>query len=256
MNELQIQFEQGKITTNLDVLKKELTEIASRYDGVVVTEDTVKIAKTDRAELRKVAKAVDDKRKEIKKAWNKPFADFEAEVKATLDIINAPINLIDTQIKEFEERDKSLKEQHCREIYAENIGEYEEFLPFGSVFRDDWLNRSRKDSDIVADISTAKTQIMADMTAIKALQSEFEDEVIKAYKSSGNNLASAIQRNQQLISAKQIAEKKVEQEVKEEPKEEPKNPYGIFTVRPKDEEQTKQLKQFLEFSEIQFSVVY
>lgn len=257
MNELQIEIaKQGEIVTNLDALKADLTEIAERHKGVIVTEDNLPLAKKDLAELRKTVKEVEDRRKAVKKEWSKPYEAFEKQIKDILAIINTPIEEIDRQVKDFEAQEKSLKEQHCREIYEQAIGEYAEYLPFGSIFKDSWLNKSAKDTDIIADISTAKTQIMADMTAIKALQSEFEDEVIKAYKSSGNNLASAIQRNQQLISAKQIVEKKVEQEVKEEPKEEPKNPYGIFTVRPKDEEQTKQLKQFLEFSEIQFSVVY
>ena len=258
MNELQIKIaKQGEIITNLDTLRADLTEIAVRHKGVIVTEENLPLAKKDLAELRKVSKEIEDERKAIKKEWNKPYAAFEAEVKKALEIINEPISEIDKQVKEFETQAKSLKEQHCREIYAENIGEYEEFLPFGSVFKDSWLNVSTTDKDIIFDLSTAKTQVMADMNALKALKSEFEDEVIEAYKSSGNNLASAIQRNQQLVSAKEIAEKKVEQEIKEEPKEEVKaEPFGVFTVRPNSKEQTAQLRQFLEFSEIQFSVVY
>ena len=212
MNSFELQIKEGAITTNLDSLKKELSEIAAKYAGVVVTENTVPLAKKDLAELRKVVKEIEDRRKSVKKEWNKPYADFEAEVKEALEIINKPIGLIDSQIKDFETQRKAEKEQHVRDLYAENIQGYEEYLPFASIFDEKWLNVSTKDQDIIFDINGKVTQIKADMDAIQALNSEFEDEVIKAYKVSGNQLSAAIQRNTQLISAKQLAEKKAEEE--------------------------------------------
>lgn len=212
MNSFELQIKEGTITTNLDDLKTELSEIAARYEGVVVTEESVPLAKKDLAELRKVVKEIEDRRKSVKKEWNKPYADFETEVKAALEIINKPIGLIDSQIKDFEAQRKAEKEQHVRDLYAENIQGFEEYLPFTSIFDEKWLNVSTKDQDIIFDINGKVTQIKADMDAIKALDSEFEEEVIKAYKASGNQLSAAIQRNTQLISAKQLAEKKAEEE--------------------------------------------
>ena len=234
MNDFELQIKEGAITTNLDSLKKELSEIAARYEGVVVSEDTVPIAKKDLAELRKIVKEIEDRRKSVKKEWNKPYTDFENEVKAALEIINKPIGLIDSQIKDFENQRKAEKEQHVREIYAEQVKGFEEYLPFASIFDEKWLNVSTKDSDIVFDINARVTQIKMDMDAIEALDSEFKDEVIKAYKASGNQLSAAIQRNTQLISAKQIAEKKVQEE-KPEIKSEVKEPNSAtFTVYGED----------------------
>ena len=212
MNSFELQIKTGAITTNLESLKEELTEIAQRYDGVVVSEQSVTLAKKDLAELRKIVKEIEDRRKSVKKEWNIPYTEFEKEVKAALEIINKPIELIDKQVKEYEAQAKADKEQHVREIYAEQVKGYEDYLPFESIFDDKWLNVSTKDQDIIFDINGRVTQIKADMDAIEALGSEFKDEVIKAYKASGNKLSAAIQRNTQLISAKQLAEKKAEEE--------------------------------------------
>jgi hypothetical protein len=269
MNELQIKFEQGSISTNLAKLKDELQEIASKYEGVVVSEDAVTIAKKDLSELRKLSKEIDDRRKQVKKEWNKPFTEFESEVKSALEILNEPISLIDGQIKEFERQQKADKEQHCRELFESSVGEYAEYIEFSDVFRDTWLNKSTTDNEILSDISGARLKVSTDLEAIKALNSEFENEVIAEYKRTGE-LSAAIQRNSQLISAKQIAEQKVEQriteevkqeiteEIKQEIKKEDKQEaesYAVFTVRT-NKEDAEELQAFLDLNGIEYEVSY
>ena len=56
MNEFELSIREGAITTNLDSLKAELSEIAERYTGLVVSEETIPQAKTDLADLRKIVK--------------------------------------------------------------------------------------------------------------------------------------------------------------------------------------------------------
>ena len=292
MNDLQIQIsKQGEIQFNLESLKKELSEIADRYEGIVVSEESIPLAKKDLAELRKTTKEIEDRRKTIKKEWSKPYDAFEKEVKVALEIINKPISEIDKQIKDFEAKAKADKEKHCRELFKENVGDLAEYITYESVYRDTWLNKSTTDNEIISDISGARVKVKADLDAITALNSEFHDEVIEAYKRTGQ-LSDAIQRNTQLVSAKQLAEKRAEEEAQakieaerkakeeaekkateaekraeeaekkaEEPivipfDKEPKKDYAVFTVRVKTEEQAQQVKQFCEFSEIQYSVIY
>lgn len=215
MNSFELTIKEGAISTNLETLKEELAVIAAQYEGMVVSEDTVPDAKKDLADLRKVVKEIEDRRKTVKREWEKPYKDFEAEVKAALEIINTPIELIDKQVKDFEKKKKEEKEQHIKDLYAENIQGYEEYLPFTAIFNEKWLNVSVKDQEIIFDINGAVTKVKADLEAIKALNSEFEEEITKVYKASGNQLSMAIQRNTQLISAKQIAKEKAEREAQE-----------------------------------------
>ena len=259
MNELQITFKEGTISTNLASLKDELKEIASKYDGVVVSEDAVPIAKKDLAELRKLSREIDDRRKQVKKEWNKPFTEFESEVKSALEILNEPISLIDGQIKEFERQQKADKEQHCRELFDANIGEYADYIQFSDVFKDVWLNKTTIDNEILSDISGARLKVSTDLEAIKALNSEFEDEVIAEYKRT-HELSLAIQRNSQLVSAKQIAEQKVKEPVKEPVKEEVKeevkpSAYAVFTIKA-NKEDAEEVQAFLDLNGIEYEVSY
>ena len=287
MNNFELQINAGSITTNLDSLKAELQEIADKYEGLIITEEQTAVAKKDLASLRKVRKSVDDRRKEVKSEWNKPYEAFEKQVKEALAIIDKPISEIDKKLKDFEAEEKKRKQEHCKQLFTENVGDLADYITYESVYRDTWLNKSTTDNEIISDISGARVKVKADLDAITALNSEFHDEVLDAYKRTGQ-LADAIQRNTQLISAKQLAEKKAEEEAQakieaerkareeaeqraieaekkaeeaekanEEPfGEEPKKDYAVFTVRVKNEDQAQQVRQFCEFSDIQYSVIF
>lgn len=220
MNGIQISIaEQGKITTNLNDLKKELQEIADRYAGAVVSEDTVSLAKKDVAELRKIRTDIEDRRKEIKKKWNEPYTAFEEEVKSALAIIDKPIDEINKQVKAFELADKEAKKNTIKEIYSANVAdEYKPYLPFEKVFDEKWLNKSVKAQEIISDLSSKITQIKIDIDAIKALGSEIEDKCLEAYKTGG--MALAIQRNTDYLNAKAAAEVRAREEAERKVREE------------------------------------
>lgn len=283
MNELKISIsKQGEISTNLETLKNDLSEVAKRYEGVVVTEDTVKVAKDDLATLRKLKDDVETKRKEIKKLWNEPYNAFEKEVKDALAIIEKPIDEINKQVKGFEAAEKEAKENRCREIYKEQVGEYSSYVPYDKVFDAKWLNKSTNEQSIIADINTAVTQVKIDIDAIKALNSEIEEDCLKAYRDAG--MAAAIKRNSDYLNAKAAAEvrareeaerkireeqeRKAEQEAeKEEVKAEEVKPeeviedipFGmpapVFRFEVAGGENIDKVKQFLDFSEIEYKEI-
>ena len=49
------------------------------YEGIVYTEETVKTAKNDRAELNNLVKAIDERRKKVKEVINQPSVAFDFE---------------------------------------------------------------------------------------------------------------------------------------------------------------------------------
>ena len=244
MNDLQLQIKTGEITTNLDDLKKELSEIADRYQGVVVTEDTIKVAKDDLASLRKVKDSIETRRKEIKKQWNEPYNKFESEVKAALEVIEKPISEIDKQLKAFAKAEKEAKEQKCKEIYGEQVSdEYKPYLPFEKVFDESWLNKSTSEKTIISDINTAVTQIQIDLDGIKALNSEIEDDCLKAYKDAGNSLAAAIKRNTDYLNAKAAAEVRAREEAERKVREEQERKEREEQVAREEAERAEQERQ-------------
>lgn len=221
MEELKIKIEQaGTIETNLEVLKNELSEIAKNYEGIVVGEDDVSLAKQDLARLRKLRTEIEDKRKQIKKEWNTPYLDFENKVKEALTIIDTPISEIDKQVKSYEQKEKEKKAEKIREIYNENVpDEIKPYLSFEAAFNERWLNKSVKKEEIISDLNATVTQKKIDISAIQALNSEIEDECLKIYNITGS-MAAAIQRNTDYLNAKTVAEAKAREEAERKAKEE------------------------------------
>lgn len=268
MNEINVMVnaKQGEISFNLDSLKENLSAEMETYKNLVVTEDTVKDSKKDLAMLRKVRKELNDKKIEIKKSFMQPYTAFEDEVKEALKIIDEPIELIDTQVKSFEEEKKEEKRELCRKLWEEHTGEYAPYLPFEKVFREDWLKSTFKEKDIVSDIDIAVINVTNDLNAIKSLNSEIEEEVLEVYKRS--DLATAIQKNTDYLNTKALAEKRIEEEKKAEERQEttsditdeipsaeelptPIADWVYILVKASDLER---VKNTLDFSEIEYEV--
>ncbi len=54
------------MNTNYEELKSELSEQLQKYKNIVVTEDSIKEFKADKANLNRLKTALEDKRKEVK----------------------------------------------------------------------------------------------------------------------------------------------------------------------------------------------
>lgn len=212
MNELIVKQQNGVIECNFEEIKADLETMMSAYTSLEITEDGIKDAKADLATLRKIYKAVDDKRKDVKKDFMKPYTDFEDNVKDLLQVINEPIGMIDNKLKEFETKRIAEKQEYLKELYEECIGEFGEYLPFEKVKKPQWDNSSITEKAIRYDLSEAVTKVRSDLDAIKGLHSEIEEECLKAYKASGNNLLAAISKNTDYVNAKALAQKKLEEE--------------------------------------------
>lgn len=215
MEELQLKVKQtaGKIEFNFQEIRDALAVQMSAYADAVVTEDTIQAYKGELATLRKIYKAVDDKRKDIKREFNKPLDEFEEQVKGLLEEINKPINLINSQLTLFEEDRIAHKRERVSKMYEEIVGEYLRFLPLESNYNPKWDNKSYSDSDIQYDISEKLLKVKTDLNAIKGLNSEIEEDVINAYIANGNDLAKAIARNTQYVQDKAKVVEQVKTEV-------------------------------------------
>lgn len=210
MEQFDIEVKQslGSITTNFKEVAKALKAEMSAYESMVVTEETLPDAKKDVAFLRKITKSLEDRRKEVKKAFIAPYEEFEDSYKKLKELVDKPIEELDKQIKDFEKKRADEKLVKVKELYKEFIGDLEEYLPFDSIFKPSWLNATCKDKDIQFDISEAKTRVISELEILKGLGSEIEDDIIDVYKNNGNNLAMAIKRNTDYMSDKAKAQTK------------------------------------------------
>lgn len=169
------------IDFNFEELKSQLAESLSLYTGLVVTEDSIKAAKEDRAKLNKLREALDTKRKEVKKECMAPYNDFEAKVKELLGLIDKPIAAIDGQLKEFEEKRRAAKRADILAIYEETVGELRPLLPFDKLLRDEWYNTGVSLKKIREAIVAAEDKAASDLEVLSTVESEFAEAVKLKY---------------------------------------------------------------------------
>lgn len=209
-NELVVTQQAGEISTNLDIIEAEIKEKMAEYKDYVVSEDSIKADKKVVADLRKTKTELDNARKEVKNAWMMPYEAFEKRCKEVIALVDEPIDLINNQIKLFEEDRIAHKRERITKLYTEQVGELIDYLPLEKNYNEKWDNKSYSDNDITFDISEKITKVKSDLDVIKSLSSEIEEELITTYKANGNDLASAIKRNQQYVSDKEKVKEQIQ----------------------------------------------
>lgn len=145
-----IETELGKI----DVINKEkiienLEGFVSKYKNIVVTdgdETLLKEAKKQRAEINKVRKAIDEYRLSEQRKYQEPLEKFNEDMKEIKGIADNAWGELDKSVKAVETAQKEAKKAIIDELLLEHGNGYE--LPF----KDSWLNKSTKESEIIEDI--------------------------------------------------------------------------------------------------------
>lgn len=162
-----------RIDWNKDELETAVKARVAAYQNVAYTEETMKEAKADRAELNKLAKRIEEGRKKVKDIVNEPYAVFEAELKEVTQIIKDATGPIDQQIKEFENRQKEEKKQKLLTIYQDNIGELEEVLPFEKIFDQRYLNSTFSFAKASGEIKDKIQKVKTDLETINGMDSKY-----------------------------------------------------------------------------------
>ena len=190
--ELAVSQDLGKITANFDEIKTALAGQLEEYKDKEFTEDKKKDAKEDLASLRKLKKSVDDRRKEVKKVYMKPYDDFEAKVKELIGLIDEPIKLIDYQVKSFEANRVKARKEEIKKVYEELVpDELQDYIPLERIYGPKWDNVTTTMKSVKTEISSKVSSTNADIAAIKAMRSEKEETALNLYMEN-NNLAIAI----------------------------------------------------------------
>lgn len=160
------------IDFNFDEMKAELSTNLEKYKNLVVTDETTKEAKADRAKLNKLKEAIENKRKEIKKLCLQPYESFEIKVKELVALVDEPILQIDTAVKCFEKKRKDEKKKLLKE-YFENLpkdNEVSEFVNFDDFIepREQLLNASCNLNNAYAEIEAWLSKILEHLCILKS----------------------------------------------------------------------------------------
>lgn len=203
------------IKWNREELEAAVRQKIASYENVVYTEDNMKQAKADRAELNNLVKAIEERRKMVKKIINDPYDAFEKELKEILALIQEPVGIIDRQVKAFEDQQKEEKKKNIRSAYDEVIGDLGQVLPFEKVFDSRYLNQTYKLTTAQVDIKEKVEKVRTDLETIDSLESKYKlnakDVYIKTL-----DLSKALAENKRLSDLEEKLEAEKRRKAEEE----------------------------------------
>lgn len=211
-----------KISFNFEELKTELQAKTQHYETLVYTDDQIKEAKADRANLNRLKKALNDERIRREKEYLAPFDAFKKQVNEVIAIVDKPIDAIDRQVKEYEEKKKEDKLEAIHE-YFDSCEDIPEWLHLEKIFDSRWLNASVSMKSIQETITGRVEQIKTDLATLANLL-EFGYEAQQVYISTldinkalaeGQRM-SQIQKQKAAYEAEQSRKREEEERLKQE----------------------------------------
>lgn len=194
-----------KIDFNYEELKAELTSKVSFYETLVYTDDQIKDAKADKANLNKLKKALNDERIRKEKEYMQPFNVFKAQINEIIGIIDKPIAVIDEQVKAYDEKRKAEKQKAIEELFA-TIG-FQNFVTLEKIWDPKWLNASVSMKSIEDQMKSKMYEIGNGVLTLSQLP-EFGFEATEVFKETLdiNKAISEAKRMSEIAKAKAEAE--------------------------------------------------
>lgn len=195
MNELKIEISQepAVIRCNFKDVKAKLSEKMAEYQGAVFTEKSKSVAKAELASLRKTREEVEKRRKEVKAQCLVPYNDFDEKVKELLEIIDEPICLIDSQLKEMEAERIRKRHGDVEKLYTECTGEWAEYLPLKEIYVKKWDNATTSLKQIEKELLAMAEKVASEIGIIRNTQSEVVEDALQVYQKS-RDLGAALTR--------------------------------------------------------------
>lgn len=180
MNEL-IKQTQGTINYDFESAKARISQRLEEYIGAVFTEESKTIAKKEVANLRKEKSAFSDRVKEVKSEYMKPYLEFERKAKELIALYDEPINLINGQVQEFEEKRKAEKKELIQSIYKEEFSELETVVSLDRIYNVKWENATFKEKEIRTEMHDISLKVKTSLDTIRSMESPDEKEAISVF---------------------------------------------------------------------------
>lgn len=149
---------------NQKELEQAIQEYSNQFKGLIVTVDTLQDAKKARAELNKFKKALNDRRKEVKREYQEPLKKFEDVVGQYVATIDEVALSIDNGVKELEENERHERLNDVQTTIAEMAPNYQVNVEDVQI-RTKWLNKSYSHKKFLEDLQQ-------DMQTLKKMEDD------------------------------------------------------------------------------------
>lgn len=169
---LEVTYTEATIASNMDALEAHVKKVVAEYEGAtydLASAQAVKEAKHDRSYLNGIKKEIDERRKAVKREYNKPLDAFERRCKQITAIIDESTDAIKAQLDEAEQTRKDALYSRLQQHYEEFAGLLAPVVPYERLHEPQWLNKTfgeikaqqaleAKVSDVARDWETLKAQ--------------------------------------------------------------------------------------------------
>lgn len=155
------------VINGYDELNKAVADYADQFKGLVINFETESDIRKIRSELNGVRTDIDEKRRLVKKEFNKPLRDFEDDIRKINSNLDAVINPIDEALNELKEQHKQDKQADVEALIAEMAPNYG-VDPSKVEINPRWLNKSTSKSAITRDLSDDLTVLVKEQKSKQA----------------------------------------------------------------------------------------
>lgn len=169
--DLVVTYSPSVISANFDAMEDSIRAKVADYEGAkydLTKDESIKEAKNDRLYLNGLKSEIEERRKAVKREYNKPLAAFEKRCKEITSIIDGASDGIKAQLDEAEERRKAgaraALEAHYRE-FAELLSPV---VPYERLHDDRWLNKSFGEAKAKKALEDKVSAVARDWDTLKA----------------------------------------------------------------------------------------
>ena len=174
-----------EIAANFDEMKAAVEQMMAPYQTMIVTEDGVKAAKSDRARINAVARRIDEVRKAVKAEITAPLVLFEKNCNEIKAIAASAGENLDRQIKTFEVGAAEARVEALRDFYLEKSTEDErEFVPFEKLAEQNpkWRNVTYGEKNAQNDIMRTLANVKGGLSALRGYPEEYRAVLLDKFR--------------------------------------------------------------------------
>ena len=168
------------IEFNYEEIKAWVQDRTEVYKNMIYDDTQISQAKSDRADLRRTSKLLNDRRISLEKEYMQPFFEFKEKINDLIKLIDEPANLIDQRIKEFEEQKREEKREQIGEMF-DGIDGKPDWLKLEQIWNPKWLNATTSMKSISREISGAIEAITENLNSLNSIDG-FAFEAKEVYK--------------------------------------------------------------------------
>lgn len=225
--DLVVTYSPSVISANFDAMEDSIRAKVADYEGAkydLTKDESIKEAKNDRLYLNGLKNEIEERRKAVKREYNKPLAAFEKRCKEITKIIDDAADGIKAQVDQAEEDRKARAKAKLEEHYETFAGLLAPVVPYERFHEKQWLNKNFGEVKAKKALEAKVSKLAGDWETLK---SQFEGEPY--YEEAERELFATLDLGAAITSARKaaeeaarIAELKAAMEPEPEPEPEPK----------------------------------